>query len=339
MHWFTLIARPGRAAALVATVGLLFAGQSLLALGGVASAGYGTLAALAAAIVAIGVFAPLHSRSGAIAVVTARVGLALALVPVAGSLATGWSIWLPVLVITLAVAAGGMAWLVLARRHEGDIPGRLLELALAGTVVGALFAPVGGCILPGILWLAVAAALWSSYAAPGFSLAAVTGSVDPLATGVALGTLDVVLVGVDGRVEAVEDLALARQLAALDVPLRIPEIRPDERLRAVREDLVDLDQQPELRRLALDRQGLEQRRVGRQRRAPVDAERVADAGDEKQQPDVRVRRGRCGASRRACCPAAPGRAASSRRGCGRSRPDRRAGSRRRCRPWRTLRAA
>ena len=133
MHWFTLIARPGRAAALVATVGLLFAGQSLLVLGGVASAGYGTLAALVAAIVAIGVFAPLHSRSGAIAVVTARVGLALALVPVAGSLATGWSIWLPVLVVTLAVAAGGMAWLVLARRHEGDIPGRLLELALAGT--------------------------------------------------------------------------------------------------------------------------------------------------------------------------------------------------------------
>jgi hypothetical protein len=170
MHWFTLIARPGRAAALVATVGLLFAGQSLLVLGGVAAAGYGTLAALVAAIVAIGVFAPLHSRSGAIAVVAARVGLALALVPVAGSLATGWSIWVPVLVITLAVAAGGMAWLVLARRHEGDIPGRLLELALAGTIVGALLAPVGGGILPGILWLAVAAALWSSYAA-GFTLA------------------------------------------------------------------------------------------------------------------------------------------------------------------------
>ena len=75
------------------------------------------------------------------------------------------------LVVTLAVAAGGMAWLVLARRHEGDIPGRLLELALAGTVVGALFAPLGGCVVPGILWLAVAAALWSSYASPGFSLA------------------------------------------------------------------------------------------------------------------------------------------------------------------------
>ena len=50
---------------------------------------------------------------------------------------------------------------------------RLLELAFAGTVVGALFAPVGGCVVPGLLWLAVAAALWSSYASPGvsFSLA------------------------------------------------------------------------------------------------------------------------------------------------------------------------
>src|SRR4029079_16072162 len=127
MHWFTLIARPGRAAALVATDGLLFAGQSLLALAGVAAAGFGSLVALAATILAIGVFAPLHSRTGAIAVVTARTGLGLALVPVAASLATGWSLWLPVLGATLALAAGGMAWLVLARRHEGDIPGQLLE--------------------------------------------------------------------------------------------------------------------------------------------------------------------------------------------------------------------
>ena len=134
MHWFTLIARPGRAAALVATVGLLFAGQSLLAVGGLVSAGYITLVALAATVLAIGVFAPLHSRSGAIAVITARVGLALALVPVAGALVTGWSIWLPVLVVTLTIAAGGMAWLVLARRHEGDIPGQDSAHALTAGV-------------------------------------------------------------------------------------------------------------------------------------------------------------------------------------------------------------
>ena len=172
MHWFTLITRPGRAAALVATVGLLFAVQGALALGDPAAAGYGTVVALAATIVAIGVFAPLHSRSGAIAVVTARIGLALALVPAVGAVATGWSIWLPVLVVTLLPAAAAMTWLVLARRHEGDLPGRLLELALAGTIVGILLAPVGGGVVPGMLWLAVAAALWSSYASPGFSLAA-----------------------------------------------------------------------------------------------------------------------------------------------------------------------
>ena len=139
--------------------------------GGVAFADYGTLVVLGAAIAAIGVFAPLHSRAGAIAVITARIGLVLALVPVAGALATDWSIWPPMLVVTLAVAAAGMACLVLARRDEGDIPGRLLELALAGTVVGVLFTRLGGCVVPGILWLAVAAALWSSYAAPSFSLA------------------------------------------------------------------------------------------------------------------------------------------------------------------------
>jgi hypothetical protein len=168
MHSFTLIARPARAAALVGTVGLLLGVQSLLALGRVAFAGYGTLVVLGAAIVAIGVFAPLHSRAGAIAVITARIGLGLALVPVAGALATDSSIWLAMLVVTLAVAAGGMAWLVLARRDEGDIPGHLLELALAGMVVGVLFAPLGGCVVAGILWLAVAAALWSSYAAQSF---------------------------------------------------------------------------------------------------------------------------------------------------------------------------
>jgi hypothetical protein len=30
-----------------------------------------------------------------------------------------------------------------------------------------LLAPVGGGIVPGVLWLAMAAALWSSYASPG----------------------------------------------------------------------------------------------------------------------------------------------------------------------------
>ena len=167
MHCVTLITRPGRAAALVVTVGLLFGLQSMLALGGAgATAGFVLIAALAAATIALGVFAPLHSRSGSIAVAIARTGLALAILPVAGSLATGSAIWLPLLVAALCVAALGMASLVRARRHEGDIPARLLELTLAGTLLGILLAPVGGCLVAGVLWLAVGAALWSAYASP-----------------------------------------------------------------------------------------------------------------------------------------------------------------------------
>jgi hypothetical protein len=171
MHCVTLITRPGRAAALVVTVGLLLGLESALALGGSATAaGYVLVAALVAATLVLGVFAPLHSRSGTIAVTIARAGLVLAVVPVAGALAVGSVVWLPLLVTALSIAALGMASLVRACRHEGDIPARLLTLALAGTVLGILFAPAGGCALASLLWLALGAALWSAYAAPSGAL-------------------------------------------------------------------------------------------------------------------------------------------------------------------------
>jgi hypothetical protein len=112
------------------------------------------------------VFAPLHSRAGSIAVAIARAGLALAILPVAGSLGIGSAIWLPLLVVALSIAAVGMASLVRARRLEGDIPARLLTVTLAGTLLGILFAPIGGGLVTAILWLAVGAALWCAYAAP-----------------------------------------------------------------------------------------------------------------------------------------------------------------------------
>jgi hypothetical protein len=165
MHCVTLSTRPGRAAALVVTVGLLFGLQSTLALGAsAAAAGFVMIAALAAATNVVGVFAPLHSRSGSIAVAIARSGLALAIIPVAGPIAARSAIWLPLLVAALCVAALGMASLVRVRRHEGDIPGRLLTLTLAGTLLAIVFAPVGGGLVAAILWLAVGAALWSAYA-------------------------------------------------------------------------------------------------------------------------------------------------------------------------------
>ncbi len=170
MHSFTLITHPGRAAALVAAVGLTFGAQSALTLGGSGSAGYAStaalLAALGTAIVAVGIFAPLHSRSGSVAVIAARTGLALAFVPVVGSSLTAWLPWLPLLLGALGVAAFGMTWLVLARRQEGDIPPRLLAIAFAATLVGIVLAPIGGCLLAGTAWIAVGTALWSAYAAP-----------------------------------------------------------------------------------------------------------------------------------------------------------------------------
>jgi hypothetical protein len=121
---------------------------------------------------ALGVFAPLHSRAGSIAVAIARTGLALAIVPVAGSIAIGSAIWLPFLVATLCIAGLGTALIVRARRHEGDISARLLALTLACTPLAILLAPVGGCLVAAVLWLAVGAALWSAYAAPSSALRA-----------------------------------------------------------------------------------------------------------------------------------------------------------------------
>jgi len=63
----------------------------------------------------------------------------------------------------------------------------------------------------------------------------------------------------------------------------------EQRLRALRVALVDLDHDPEPGRLALDGARREQAGVVGDRGAPVHPERVADAGDHEQQADVRVR--------------------------------------------------
>ena len=70
----------------------------------------------------------------------------------------------------------------------------------------------------------------------------------------------------------------------------VPELRTHERLRAVGEHLLDVDEDPELRHLALDRARGEKLLVRHERRTPVDAQGVADAGDDEEEPDVRVRK-------------------------------------------------
>ena len=177
MDCLALVTRPGRAAAAVVTVGLLFGLHGVLTLarpqvdhawGALRIAELGvSVAALGAACIAVGVFRPLHSRSGDISLWILRAGLVLGLVPVVVSDAAPWDAALLLAVPGIGIAAVGTAGLVLARRHEGDLPGRLLELTLIGTLVGVVFASVGGCLVPGVLWCVVAAVLWITYVVPG----------------------------------------------------------------------------------------------------------------------------------------------------------------------------
>jgi hypothetical protein len=108
----------------------------------------------------------LHNRVGTAGVWIARSGITLALVPVLASLALGRSELAVLQLVALSVAALGMAVLAAARRHEGDLPGRLLELTLAGTLLGTAAASHGGCLLAGAGWLLVAAVLWGAYVSP-----------------------------------------------------------------------------------------------------------------------------------------------------------------------------
>ena len=90
------------------------------------------------------------------------------------------------------------------------------------------------------------------------------------------------------RPDRAVDLAVRGHVGRGEEALRIPEVRAQQRLRALRVRLVDLDEDAELRHLALDRARREQLGVGGERRAAVDAERLGHAGHEEQQPDVRV---------------------------------------------------
>ena len=176
MSCVALITRPGRAALLVAFVGLLFGLQGAIVLRwpqpgqdfGVAGyAAEGLLAAsLVAAMAALGVLAPLHSRRGALGLWVARAGVGLMLAPVAAGLLLGRDLHWPVLYVGLGLALAGMRTLAVARRREGDLPEWFLQLPLFATAAGMLLVDRGGCLLLAAAWIAVAVALWTAYASP-----------------------------------------------------------------------------------------------------------------------------------------------------------------------------
>src|SRR4051812_43002283 len=71
-----------------------------------------------------------------------------------------------------------------------------------------------------------------------------SGSIESLATRVALGAGGVVLLGVRA-VQLLLDLPARRQRLSIDVLRRVPQIRANERLRALRVTYIDIDEDAE----------------------------------------------------------------------------------------------
>src|SRR5882724_5523281 len=86
----------------------------------------------------------------------------------------------------------------------------------------------------------------------------------------------------------VEDLRRRAEACEIWPARRLPEPRALERLRAVQEDLLDLDADGEARHLAVHGQRGEQVGVACDARAPVDAQGLAARGDEEEQADVGI---------------------------------------------------
>src|SRR5580704_7995284 len=99
------------------------------------------------------------------------------------------------------------------------------------------------------------------------SLLATTELVEPRA--VALGGEPLALLGVGADLLG-DDAAERWPLTARDMLLRVPKVGADQRLAAVKIDLLGGHQDAAARHLAVDRERLQQRRVGRDPGAAVD---------------------------------------------------------------------
>jgi hypothetical protein len=166
----TLLTRPGRAAAIVAVVGLLAVAQGAIALRWQASGhGWDTTglaavlllaAALAASVGTLGALVPLVGRRGRLGLGLARAGVVLMLVALVASelgAPTG-----AVVYAGLGIATVGM-WLVSgAVKRAGELGAWTPAAATAGFAAAAVI-PAGGAIGLGLAWLAVAGSIWSAY--------------------------------------------------------------------------------------------------------------------------------------------------------------------------------
>jgi hypothetical protein len=108
--------------------------------------------------------------------------------------------------------------------------------------------------------------------------------------GVSLGSRGVVCLGVEGgrTVDHSKDLTTAGEIRRAEMVRHVPKIGANKRLRALGIGLFDANPNAELRNLALNRWLCQEFGIVDQNGLAVDPERLADTGDDEQNPDVRV---------------------------------------------------
>ena len=158
-----LLTRPVRVAGLVELAGAAALLSGALALGAHPLASFAALAALVATGLVLGALAPLYGRGAAVGLWTARVGIAV------GAVALVLPEGRPTVALRAAAALAvlaGMRLLARGIRRAGDLP-VWTSTAVAVGVAAALVAPgIGGGIVLGVAWLAVAAAIHVTFIAP-----------------------------------------------------------------------------------------------------------------------------------------------------------------------------
>ena len=148
-----LMTRPARLARLVALVGMTALAAGVLAVGGHPLAPLATAMALVVTALSLDVLAPFTGRSVAVGLWVVRAGLVIGAVAVLipnGVLGTA------VRIAAAAVVAAGLPLLARGGRL-GDLPRWATTAVGAGVLAGILAPDVGGGLVLGLAWLAVAA--------------------------------------------------------------------------------------------------------------------------------------------------------------------------------------
>jgi len=158
-----LLTRPVRVAGLVELAGAVALLAGALALGAHPLAPLAAPAGLVATGLVLGALAPLYGRGARVGLWTARAGIAV------GAVALVLPEGRPTVALRVAaalVALAGLRLVARGMRRAGDLPG-WTTIAVGAGVAATLLAPtVGGAVLLGLAWLAVAAAIHATFVAP-----------------------------------------------------------------------------------------------------------------------------------------------------------------------------